>query len=623
MKKIVALVCMLFIVGCDNAPATPDYFSKKLSDVELAYKEHPEDINKTDEYDTTPLITAIMYDRIDIAKFLINNKADVNYIPKQDYCSALGCAIGSKKNNTELIDLLIKNGADINKQNSDGNTPILQALNKDMNVKNVHAFLKYNPDINIKGKAGVTPLCAFAIIDKDVSDTINLIIQHGAKLNQGYDDNDTTCLVYSIHFDAHINNIKALIENGENVNLKSKDGWVALQEAADKKNSKVIKLLLANKADVNSVTKEGWTALMRLAANEKDTSSLIELLLQNGANINQQSNEGATALALAITSGHVNNIKTLLKHNPNLDLSPSGYWPNLLLAIDKRDNKIVNLLLDKGANPNVNAENGPNALMVAVHSKNYDIVKSLVEHGADVNSVVVISGVNNTPLILAASSGYLDIVKYLVEHGANIDYDPTGEPGIFSLTALGKSIINNHVDIAEYLVSKGASIKGLITPAYMSRNLETMRYVANLSTEEKVKDLKQMIHTCDTYMINGFDMVSRLPEEKQKIIAGSNYFAAVRLYVFLSMIPESRRNSEFYGSKLTNKNLNDAFLYTINELEYRNILFAQTTEEYKKDIGKYFAKQTAAKDGLYFELLIDQPVPVTCMELNTYINSEE
>ena len=70
MKKFLIIFCTIAFIGCDKAPAKPDYFSKKLADVELAYKQHPEDINKTDEDDTTPLITAIIRDKVEIAKFL-------------------------------------------------------------------------------------------------------------------------------------------------------------------------------------------------------------------------------------------------------------------------------------------------------------------------------------------------------------------------------------------------------------------------------------------------------------------------------------------------------------------------------------------------------------------------
>jgi ankyrin repeat protein len=58
------------------------------------------------------------------------------------------------------------------------------------------------------------------------------------------------------------------------------------------------------------------------------------------------------------------------------------------------------------------------ALIKAVYCKKLETVKFLVAHGADVNAAV---GNGHTPLMTAAVNGYVEIAEFLLEKGALID----------------------------------------------------------------------------------------------------------------------------------------------------------------------------------------------------------
>lgn len=656
MKKILIILSALVFIGCDKAPAKPDYFSKKLAEVELAYKQHPEDINKTDENDTTPLIRAIARDRIEIAKFLINKGADVTYVPSnEEWGTALGYAVGTPRDNYEIIDLLIQNGADINIKDYVGDTPLLHGLlrYKDVNIKNIEYILEHGADANISNENGITPLLEIATVtDKDTSDFIRLLIKHGALLNEKYPEN-ATILMYCAEFNAHINNVQTLIENGENVNLHFDDGWTSLMEAVKNNNIKLMRLLLDNKADVNAATEIGATALMFAAQRDIDSSEIIELLLKYGANINHRANDGGTALSVAVNFGHINNVKTLLEHNADTELYEYGSWPILSVSIGKNNKEMVNILLEHGCNPNTKIENGgPTALMLAAIHNNYELVRMLIEKGANVNEIsfegatalfsavslgnidVVkylvdhgadVNFINNegwSPLIIAADNGYLDIVKYLVEHGANIEHNILKDDTIklMRLTALTKAIQHNHLDVAKYLVSKGASHDGMVMAAELSFNIDIMRYVANTSTERSVKNLKLKLQTCDMFLINLAKLtVMNAPADKQENIAESNFGAATYLYTFLSMVPQNKRTSESYGSKNTDSDYLNAYKYVLSELSYRNLLYAKQTDETLNDISKYFVKKTNGNESFYRGLFLI-PGTFVCTMLHDSIN---
>jgi len=81
--------------------------------------------------------------------------------------------------------------------------------------------------------------------------------------------------------------------------------------------------------------------------------------------------------------------------------------------------ELVGILLDQGANINVqNSEGGTAVILAGWETNNLDLVALLVEHGADVN----IPNVNgDTPLIDAADKGKNDILEYLLINGADVD----------------------------------------------------------------------------------------------------------------------------------------------------------------------------------------------------------
>ena len=74
-----------------------------------------------DIYGATPLYRAAASDRIEIAKILLQNKAELNFVAELQRESALHVAVfnGSK----EMVRILIENGADLKIKDAYGKTP--------------------------------------------------------------------------------------------------------------------------------------------------------------------------------------------------------------------------------------------------------------------------------------------------------------------------------------------------------------------------------------------------------------------------------------------------------------------------------------------------------------------
>jgi ankyrin repeat protein len=82
----------------------------------------------------------------------------------------------------------------------------------------------------------------------------------------------------------------------------------------------------------------------------------------------------------------------------------------------------VQVLLDRGADPNVADDTGATALMWAAYD--LDKTRLLLDHGANVNAETQSS---MTPLMVAASGGdSFEIVQLLLAHGADVSHSMNG-----------------------------------------------------------------------------------------------------------------------------------------------------------------------------------------------------
>ncbi|WP_338967567.1 ankyrin repeat domain-containing protein [Spiroplasma endosymbiont of Lonchoptera lutea] len=125
-------------------------------------------------------------------------------------------------------------------------------------------------------------------------------------------------------------------------------------------------------------------------------------------------------------------------------------WSPLQYAIFHGNLDIVKLLLENGANINLQNNNGNNALITAVENGHTDIVKLLLKNGADINHQ---NKFGITPLITAATYGELDIMKLLLEKGANINHQNK-----FGITPLITAATYGKLDIVKLLLENGAAI---------------------------------------------------------------------------------------------------------------------------------------------------------------------
>jgi ankyrin repeat protein len=203
---------------------------------------------------------------------------------------------------------------------------------------------------------------------------------------------------------------------------------------------------------LNQRNKEGKTALHYTAS--AGNFLLLKLLIRSGADVSAHS-KGKTVLHSAARSRQDSGkiVQFLLDHGAEIDL-PDIYGETALhKAIGEGNRQIVRTLLDKGASLGWVKSSGSTALHIAAISGDVDTVQLLLDRGANLEAV---DSHEATALHIAASNGDLDIVQLLLDRGANLEaVDYNGS------TALHIAASSGEVDTVQLLLDKGANLEAV------------------------------------------------------------------------------------------------------------------------------------------------------------------
>ncbi len=150
--------------------------------------------------------------------------------------------------------------------------------------------------------------------------------------------------------------VRALIDQGADVNGAHGDGMTALHWAAENGSAPTAELLMSAGANLSAVTRLGGYTPLHLAA-KAGSAEVVRVLLEAGANPRAATTSGgATALHFAAAAGSADAVRTLVDHgaDPNAAESAWGQTPLMFAAASGRVGAI-HALMDGGADPSVTA----------------------------------------------------------------------------------------------------------------------------------------------------------------------------------------------------------------------------------------------------------------------------
>jgi ankyrin repeat protein len=426
------------------------------------------DVNAVWEQDT-PLCFALAYgDRWEVAKAIIQApRVDVNKrgIYEDGFANTrerTPLLIAAEIGPTEIVDLLLKKGADINARDStngaplsQGNSPLIlaAAMNRLDTVQRLLAHTK-KPDILLREMEGKTAFW-FAVANENLEMT------------------------------------KLLLSQGSKINLPDKSGASVLTTTVLHKKYEVLDFLIAKGVDINMADQSGSTPLMAAIGlqgkNRPVVLKYLEKFLTFKPKVNHQAGDDS-ALHMAAFFGFGDAVKLLLANGADINLQSraSGRTPLYVTAISKNIDT-AKLLMKEGAKTEIADKAGYTPLTAAVIVADPDMVRTLVEGGAVMDVRTAAS--NLTPLVMAATNPdpfkhktYLTIMKYLLGRKADVNF-----PSLDGRTPLIAAAMN--ADQAQALEKAALLLDGGAKPDLVKHGGETALMLAAGRGNGKVVEL--------------------------------------------------------------------------------------------------------------------------------------
>lgn len=428
----------------------------------------------------TPLHEAVRYGRVDVARLLLKNGANVNamdsigktpillIIPLAAQAEMYPLLIQSHANVNQkdmygdtvlhvatlanapvnTLSLLLSNGALLNERNKEGVTPLALAIST-QHPEQVRFFAQNGADIYAEDVEGNTPL-AKALDSSDAQMLKTLI---GKENIASTDSSGNTALHIAISKDAPIEYIRYLIEAGSDVNARNKNGDSALFITVQKNRKDAGDLLLEKNADIFATNTQNNSPL-RLAltrggevqdwlitsktlnstdgsgntplhyASEWHLNTAIVALIQKGAKVDAQNGNGESAVYSAVKGGDdsPSTINVLVSNGLIIDSKDKlgrdnlGNTP-LHAAVKWNGFNNAKTLISLGLDVNAQNLSGKTALSDACRSAKKDMAVLLIRSGADINAT---DATGRTVLMDAISSNHEEMVRLLIQYKANV-----------------------------------------------------------------------------------------------------------------------------------------------------------------------------------------------------------
>jgi len=348
---------------------------------------------------------------------------------------------------------------------------------------------------------------------------------------------------------------KSLLTNEKHfkANLKNQEGNTALMIATNKGDVKKMKLFL-QKENVNTFDRNGDSPLI-IAVKNKNKEA-VKLLLNPKYNVNleqAQGYTGFTAIYFAsivpflgqIKESQIKILKMLLDSgaNPNIRYDESNNTPPLITSVIQGNLSIIKCLLNPKYKVDLYSSDGEatSSLGYAIIYNRPLIVELLLKKGVDPNIRCFGNNDSNTSaLVYCIQTNNTEIIKLLLKHGANAtgefsrfeNYDDTKSQlkMVANFKTPFDAIINYSNDNKENKIEKIISYLQIVCGQDMNIN-SINTFLRNKDFENE--HIRQTINTILINTINDCDMHNKLLVnlhlfEKNKEKTNKNFMKILR-----------------------------------------------------------------------------------------------
>lgn len=224
----------------------------------LQDQKYREQVNIRDYKGRTPLHWAATRGDISAVGLLLDNGADVDV---QDEGKATPLILAASSGSVRTIELLLLAGANALIKDIRGSQALHYVSRHQKDIAPVKLLIQAGATVNCRNVHGLTPFIGAAI--KNRYEIGRYLLQHGADMHRGSNNNNDTPLFESIFHNSHEFLRLLLLEGAKHTHV-NKSGSTILHAAALEADLKTIEILAASRPgglDVDCLDKNGKTAL--------------------------------------------------------------------------------------------------------------------------------------------------------------------------------------------------------------------------------------------------------------------------------------------------------------------------------------------------------------------------
>lgn len=453
----------------------------------------------------TPLLLAVENGRLAAATLLLHTSeeedGDEGFVDRRygsDEYSALDLA--ARGGHTDIFQMLVRHGADVNARDSDGVRALyLAALNDQATM--VDLLVKAGAHVGAIALGRQNRTALHAASAEGSSGAVKALVAHGASTIHR-----DACYLTPLHLAARngdVTTVKTLLAWGSDPTFFSEDYNVTpLEEASYWGHVSALKAMCSYRGPVitagrtgvretlDYARKKSISAAVSIAAKRNHVGA-IDVLIEAGGDVNAECALRGTPVHYAAETGAADAIVALARHGA--DLNKMGRCPgdaDAMAEIARRQTDFMNsggvrsldlrllkfkghrrtalhivalfgwvraarALLVAGANPNSRCHYRDDQLHrpldIASEEGHVEIVRLMVKHRVDIAGADPRNG--QTALHVAAASGRVEVVQVLTKAGCSPDLqDGQG------CTPLHACVVKNSRDTVDALATAGADI---------------------------------------------------------------------------------------------------------------------------------------------------------------------